>query len=360
MRKLSFGKSLLGEAAVLLGLGLLIAFAAGLWNGLPLGPSRRAAQDCLGTNTTLQCADKLHRLEVAVQEYAQDNEEVFPPMQDAQEFQAALLPFVGGDPAAFHCPDTGLPYTPNAALSGKVSPSIQGDVDTVEVVGDSEPHKDGLRTAVFLDGHVEHGGVEVGDPVTILADRAKALSLAVSQYVQDNDGTFPPMGTPQAFQAAVYPYAHSRRIFNAPNGQPFVPNAALSGVTLASVADPASTVLFQDTAPYTGGAPAIAFVDGHVVHAGLDALSVPCPVSGGSVVTATVTLSGKAASDVVVGLSSSDSSVVRLHRAVVIPAGQSSATFTVNTYRSHTTKTVTLRASLNEAAATAPLTITGR
>lgn len=178
-------------------------------------------------------------------------------MQNAQEFQAALLPFVGGDPVAFRCPDTGLPYTPNAALSRKSYPT--DDSDTIEVVRDSEPHADGLNTVVFLDGHVEHGGVEVGDPVMILVDRAEALSIAVSQYMQDNDETFPPMQTPQAFQAAVYPYAHSRRIFNAPNGLPFVPNPALSGVGFASIADPSGTVLFHDSAPYPDGLPTVVY-----------------------------------------------------------------------------------------------------
>lgn len=83
-------------------------------------------------------------------------------------------------------------------------------------------------------------------------------------------------------------------------------------------------------------------------------------VVGGTVVTATVALNGVAAVDTVVGLSSSDSSVVRVHRAVVVPAGSSSATFTISTYRSHVTKTVTMRATLGQVALTTPLTITGR
>ena len=89
-------------------------------------------------------------------------------------------------------------------------------------------------------------------------------------------------------------------------------------------------------------------------------LSVPSPISGGTVVTATVILSGITSSAVVIGLSSSDSSVVRVNRGVIIPAGSSSATFTINTYRSHVTKTVTIRASLGLRVLTIPLTITGR
>ena len=92
----------------------------------------------------------------------------------------------------------------------------------------------------------------------------------------------------------------------------------------------------------------------------LVSLSFPSPVPGGTVVSATVTLSGPAQADVVVGLSSSDSSVVRLHRAVIILAGSSSATFPINTFRSHVTQAVTIMASLNGVVKTVPLSITGR
>ena len=92
----------------------------------------------------------------------------------------------------------------------------------------------------------------------------------------------------------------------------------------------------------------------------LASLSVPSPVSGGIIVTATVTLDGPAPTDLVIGLSSSNSSVVRVHRSVVVPAGSTSATFQINTYRSHVTKTVTMQASEGTLVLTAPLTITGR
>jgi len=92
----------------------------------------------------------------------------------------------------------------------------------------------------------------------------------------------------------------------------------------------------------------------------LASLTLPSSTSGGTVVTATVMLNGIASSDVVVGLSSSDSSVVRLHRAVIVPAGSSSATFEINTYRSHTTKTVTIQAVQGNVMLTRDLIIAGR
>ena len=91
----------------------------------------------------------------------------------------------------------------------------------------------------------------------------------------------------------------------------------------------------------------------------LASLTFPSPVTDGTLVTATVTLNGPAVSTVVVGLSSSDSSIVHLHRAVVIPAGSASATFAINTYANPATQTVTIRATLGSVVQTAPLTITG-
>ena len=97
-----------------------------------------------------------------------------------------------------------------------------------------------------------------------------------------------------------------------------------------------------------------------IAPAGLVSLTLPSPVPGGTVVTATVILNALALSDTVVGLSSSDASVVRVHRAVIVPAGAGSATFLINTYRSHVTKSVTITATLGHVVRAATLTIKGR
>ncbi len=258
MRKPSF----LAEGAVLLGLGLLAFLVIGQW----LGTARRMAS---GADTTAACAANLHRLQAAFTRYAQDNDENFPPMGNAQEFQAALMPYVG-DASVFRCPDTGLPYTPNAALSRGTYPPYTTDVDVIEVVRDSAPHGDGQATVVFLDGHVEHGGVEYGDATAIITEREKAVAIAIIEYTEDADETYPPMHTLDELQTAVYPFTHSHRIFYSPTGQPFVPNAALSGVFLSAVPDPIHTILIQDTAPYVDGAPTIAYADGHLERGGIE------------------------------------------------------------------------------------------
>lgn len=92
----------------------------------------------------------------------------------------------------------------------------------------------------------------------------------------------------------------------------------------------------------------------------LTALTFPSPVEGGTVPTGTITLSGVTPTDVVVRLSSSDSSLVRVFRSVIVPAGSSTGTFAINTFRSHFTKTVTIQASLGAVVLTKDLTITGR
>ena len=92
----------------------------------------------------------------------------------------------------------------------------------------------------------------------------------------------------------------------------------------------------------------------------LSSLTFTTPVPGGTVLYPTVTLNAVTPTDVVVGLSSSDSATVRLHRAVIITAGSQSATFELDTFRSHVTKTVTIRATLGAVVLTKDVTITGR
>lgn len=81
-------------------------------------------------------------------------------------------------------------------------------------------------------------------------------------------------------------------------------------------------------------------------------------VRGGRDVTATVRVSS--ASGVVLTLSSSNSSVASVPASVRIPAGSTSATFTVQTSRVRTSTVVTIRASANNASISDQLTVTPR
>ena len=142
--------------------------------------------------------------------------------------------------------------------------------------------------------------------------------------------------------------------------------------TLSGLNPATGAVTYTPTAGYTGNdsftftvsngthtsAPATVSVTVNPVF--LTALTFPTPVEGGSVFNGTVTLSGITPVDVVVGLSSSNSATIRIHRSVIVPAGSSSATFEIDTYRSHVTQTVTVQAVLNQVTLTKDLTITGR
>ncbi len=129
------------------------------------------------------------------------------------------------------------------------------------------------------------------------------------------------------------------------------------GHPLAVLSDGVDRLLVAD---YSVGGAGGAIYALHALSGELTALSVPSSVPCGTVVTATVTLDRAAPSDIVIGLSSSNPATIRVQQTVVIPAGSASATFTINTYRSHTTNAVTIQASDGQITQTVPLTIQGR
>ncbi|HSC90508.1 MAG TPA: choice-of-anchor tandem repeat GloVer-containing protein [Gaiellaceae bacterium] len=85
----------------------------------------------------------------------------------------------------------------------------------------------------------------------------------------------------------------------------------------------------------------------------------PTSVAGGQSSTGRVTLSGPAPSgSAVVTLSSSNSSLVSVPQALVVPAGATSASFTASTKPVKRTRTATIEARYNGTSASATLTIT--
>ena len=246
----------------MIGLGLVGVLLIAQWT---IAAGQRMAR-ARGKAGAVACVTDLRHLGLAVAEYTQDYDERLPPMQTPQALQTAVIPY-NQFPEDFICPDTGLAYIPNAALSGQAIPSLGSNIDTIEVARDAAPHEDGETAIIYLDGSVQRGGEEFkSDPNTTVVSNAKQLALAVTQYTQDYDEFFPPMKTPREFDAALSPYVGSQSIFSTPIGSLFVPNAALDHINLSAVADPANTILFQDAPPYVGGQPTIAYADGHVTH----------------------------------------------------------------------------------------------
>ena len=201
-------------------------------------------------------------LTLAITQYAQDHDELLPPTQNVAVFQAALRPYVA-DPAVFVSRDTSQPFIPNPAISGHSLASFS-DLYTTPVFRDTPPAA-APATVGFLDGHIELGGVVQDHQYNSSYTHARALSLAIIQYTQDYDEILPPSTTQVAFQTALLPYVHSPQPFIDPaNGKPFLPNPALSGVSLGSIADPSTTIQFESAMPYKNGVPTIGYVDGHV------------------------------------------------------------------------------------------------
>lgn len=78
--------------------------------------------------------------------------------------------------------------------------------------------------------------------------RLNALTLAVTEYAQDNGVCLPPMQPLAAFQAAVSPYTRSTETFHQHEDPSvlFLPNPNLSGRRLSSLHTP--TVLLYESA----------------------------------------------------------------------------------------------------------------
>lgn len=251
------------ETVLVIGLGLLVLLTVAHWT---IAASQQVA-GARGKAGATACANNLHYLSIAVDEYTQDYDETLPPMQTQSVFQTAVLPY-SQHSTDFVCPDTGLSYIPNAAISGQVLLSLGRDTDAIEVARDAAAHEDGEMAIVYLDGVVRRDGlIYSSNPDIRVANSAKQLALVISQYEQDYDEKLPPMDTTQNFQTALSDYVPDTQIYSTPTGSPFIPNAALNHADLSSITDPATTVLFQDTPPYVGGHPTIAYADGHVTHA---------------------------------------------------------------------------------------------
>ena len=212
------------------------------------------------------CVGNARLLIKAVIAYAQDNDTKLPPMDTVAHFDAALTHYVPSA-AVFACPATHLLYTPNPAIGGHSLLEYRTTAGAVVAFQDAQPHADHQSTVAFLDSHIERGGVEAGDPDKICVDRVKAITLAIVQYAQDNDETFPPMDTTSHVQAVLAPYGVSTRLFTCPaTGQPYEFNASLSYVTLGSIISPSTAVLVQDPVAHADGVSTIGYADGHVTH----------------------------------------------------------------------------------------------
>src|SRR5262245_7838022 len=85
------------------------------------------------------CVSRAGSLAFAIEGYAQDYDENFPPKMTPPEFQVLIAPY-DKDPDALNCPATGVPYTVNVALAGTSVDSLS-DYCTTQVVWDTVRHR---------------------------------------------------------------------------------------------------------------------------------------------------------------------------------------------------------------------------
>lgn len=214
------------------------------------------------------CVGNERLLIQAMQQYLQDNDNIFPLMNTQAEFQSALSPYVQ-NPQTFICPDTGQAYVPNSYYSYRQLQSI-ADISAQPIFEDAVAHE-GHKAFAYFDDVVTRGEVVMGNTNEECVSNLRAVSLGMLQYVQDYDETFPLMDTPTHFRDALMPYVRDRRDFICPATNAWYrPNAALSYKTLAWINNPSTTWLVADERPHANGLKAIAYVDGHVDQGGVN------------------------------------------------------------------------------------------
>lgn len=94
----------------------------------------------------------------------------------------------------------------------------------------------------------------------------RQLALALQMYAQDNKNKLPVLKTPADMKKALGGYlGGSDQMFISPHtGEPYAPNPAISGKTLAAFANPESIIVFYEKTPGPDGSRCVAFMDGHV------------------------------------------------------------------------------------------------
>ncbi len=118
------------------------------WQQLKTAMAREAGQ--------IKSSKNLRMLAISMLSYAQDNDELMPPMDTFEHWKAALKRYAGanGVHLVFNQPGTGDPYRQNAALSKKAIGEIEHPEQLV-LAFEGHPWPDGLRVVVFCDAHVE-------------------------------------------------------------------------------------------------------------------------------------------------------------------------------------------------------------
>ncbi len=108
------------------------------------------------------------------------------------------------------------------------------------------------------------------DPNIACRNNLRMYGTSMMMYVQDYDGTFPPMQTAKQVQNRVRPYLKNDQAFYCPVTRlPYQPVKALSGKRASDIKQRLITPMLVEARPHTDGTGHIAFADGHVKSAKL-------------------------------------------------------------------------------------------
>ena len=122
--------------------------------GVALGYNRLVK----GQRVNARSVMNLHQIGLAWMMYADDWNDKFPDLSDAQTMKAALARYLNKDTSQaerfFVQPNTGRPYQPNSSLSFKKRQGLDYPSQTMVVYEDA-PARDGTRGVLFGDCHVE-------------------------------------------------------------------------------------------------------------------------------------------------------------------------------------------------------------
>ncbi|MBV9865275.1 MAG: hypothetical protein JO316_08000 [Abitibacteriaceae bacterium] len=109
------------------------------------------ALDAQAANTA--SVNNLKQLGLGTMMYAQDHNNILPPLKDAAAFKKAVLPYVKAN-EMFVYPATGEAYQPNPFLRGKSLGDFAKPGETI-ILAEANRAPDGSRAVLYLDGHVQ-------------------------------------------------------------------------------------------------------------------------------------------------------------------------------------------------------------